>query len=1324
MLLRVLCVLALTFACSGGDLFLPEEGEPASIEIIQGNEQFGRVGEPLAEPIVAQVSDSRGRPVPDVPVTLELYAEEGAEVVPDSARTDADGVVDFRVVLGPRIGPIAGEVRVATAGGAQILEAAVRLTALSAEAAGMTLLSGDGQSAPAGTALPESLVVQVADVFGNPIAGVPISWTAEEGGTVGESVVETDADGRSSVERILGAAAGPQRTKAGADGLAGSPVTFQHTATAGAASQLTLVSGDGQTAIVGTPVPDGLVVRLLDAAQNPVPGVPVAWVVGQGVGTAAPQTTPTAEDGTASTRWTLGPAPGEHTITAVVSGVGVVRFHATAVPGTPPGMRLLAQPPGSARRGVLLSPQPIIQLLDPQGSDMGQAGVAVTVAVGSGGGQVRGTLTRTTDDAGRATFTDLSLEGPPGQYTLAFGAAGFTGAVSDPISLGRALTATTIVSDAPDPSAPGASVRVVFSVQSDGGQVPGNVVVLAEDGASCEAAVATGACSLAPTLAGPQQITASYAGSEQFEPSSDGEEHLVQVPAVPALALATPPPGSVVAGVPFDPQPVVQLRDGAGGDLQVAGVQVTAAVASGSGALIGVTSSTTDAGGRATFSGLGITGALGAHTLQFTAPGFAPVTSGSIEVRAIPTTTRIDSDAPDPSLAGQPVDVRFTVTAAAGTPSGNVTVTASTGESCTGAVAAGGCPVALLQPGGRTLTARYPGGGLFASSQDTETHSVVPPPPAPPSASVSSVTVDPATIPAITGRAAVRVQVRDAAGNTLAGIVVQVSASGSGNTVSPGSATTDRSGVARFELSSTVAEVKTVTAVAAGVTLDQRPTVTVTRASTETLIESDDPDPSEAGAPVAVRFSVEGVGGTPTGNVTVSGGGGSCTASVGAGGCTLVLTETGGVTLTASYGGDAAFAGSADTEEHEVRTPAERILRLATEPSDRAVSGLAFERQPVVQLALEGQGDVEEPGVTVSARLASGSGALQGQPTAVTDGEGRAAFTDLAIAGEGAHTLEFSAAGYRSVGSGTIDVARAPSTTVITGDSPDPSAPDGPVTVSFTVTSTAGSPAGTVTVTASGGPETCSADVAAGSCTITLSGLGDRELTAAYGGSATFEPSSDTEPHEVEAPNATPVAADDAYQALEDDEGPLDISAPGVLGNDQDADGDDLSAESLTGPANGSLSLDSSGGFRYDPQPDFFGDDGFTYRARDGSSVSDPATVRVVVRPVNDAPSFTAGPDQSVGAGAGPQTVEGWATGIAAGPPNEAGQSRQFLVQVVSGAEFFVAGPTVASTGTLSYTPAAAGTAQVEVRLQDDGGTADGGSDTSPAVTITFSFTP
>ena len=75
--------------------------------------------------------------------------------------------------------------------------------------------------------------------------------------------------------RTLGAAAGVQRTLASVDGLAGSPVAFVHTATAGAASGVTVVSGDDQTGPVSTELPQPLVVEVRDAGANPVPNVAV-----------------------------------------------------------------------------------------------------------------------------------------------------------------------------------------------------------------------------------------------------------------------------------------------------------------------------------------------------------------------------------------------------------------------------------------------------------------------------------------------------------------------------------------------------------------------------------------------------------------------------------------------------------------------------------------------------------------------------------------------------------------------------------------------------------------------------------------------------------------------------------------------------------------------------------------------------------------------------------------------------------------------------------------------------------------------------------------
>ncbi|MBA3498603.1 MAG: hypothetical protein H0T86_16010, partial [Gemmatimonadales bacterium] len=147
------------------------------------------------------------------------------------------------------------------------------------------------------------------------------------------------------------------------------------------------------------------------------------------------------------------------------------------------------------------------------------------------------------------------------------------------------------------------------------------------------------------------------------------------------------------------------------------------------------------------------------------------------------------------------------------------------------------------------------------------------------------------------------------------------------------------------------------------------------------------------------------------------------------------------------------------------------------------------------------------------------------------------------------------------------------------------------------------------------------------------------------------------------------------------------------------------------------------GGFRYTPGSDFSGGDSFTYRAGDGTGASDEATVQIAVEPVNDSPRFTRGPDQSASASSELIAVENWATNITAGP-NEADQSLQFLVEVQSGGELFASAPAIALNGTLTYDPAAPGTATVVVRLQDDGGTANDGRDTSDPVTVTFTFGP
>jgi hypothetical protein len=127
-----------------------------------------------------------------------------------------------------------------------------------------------------------------------------------------------------------------------------------------------------------------------------------------------------------------------------------------------------------------------------------------------------------------------------------------------------------------------------------------------------------------------------------------------------------------------------------------------------------------------------------------------------------------------------------------------------------------------------------------------------------------------------------------------------------------------------------------------------------------------------------------------------------------------------------------------------------------------------------------------------------------------------------------------------------------------------------------------------------------------------LTAEGTRTLTARFQGGALFEASSDTESHQVIAPNQPPSATNDSYNATAGVT--LNVNAPGVLANDQDPNGDQLTATVVSGPDHGTLNLNPDGGFSYTPSPGFFGGDEFTYEVSAGGD-TDTATVEIIVTP-------------------------------------------------------------------------------------------------------------
>jgi VCBS repeat-containing protein len=108
----------------------------------------------------------------------------------------------------------------------------------------------------------------------------------------------------------------------------------------------------------------------------------------------------------------------------------------------------------------------------------------------------------------------------------------------------------------------------------------------------------------------------------------------------------------------------------------------------------------------------------------------------------------------------------------------------------------------------------------------------------------------------------------------------------------------------------------------------------------------------------------------------------------------------------------------------------------------------------------------------------------------------------------------------------------------------------------------------------------------------------------------------------VNSVNDPPVTVNDSYSIDEDKI--LNISTPGVLGNDTDVENNPLTAVLVAGPANGIVTLNANGSFSYRPRFDFNGTDTFTYKARDSAGADgNTATVTITVNPINDAPRPT-----------------------------------------------------------------------------------------------------
>ncbi|MBC7186784.1 MAG: Ig-like domain-containing protein [Calditrichaeota bacterium] len=268
-------------------------GAPNKLVMVSGNNQEGIVGNPLPQMLTVKVTDSQNNPIVGHSVTFRVMAGGGTLDGPtDTLRvvqTDVEGKAAVFLILGPVAGQNNNIVHAtATYGGSQLSGSPVIFvaSARSSNATAIEKVSGDGQSAAAGTTLAQPIRVRARDRNQNPVAGHPVTFRVVTGGGVLNEVgsivvVNTGSDGVAEVTWKVGTVAGTNNNTLevtatdGVNPLAGSPLLFTASAFAGPPSAQT------STITAASPIPaDGvskspITVRLRDQYNNPVPNAAV-----------------------------------------------------------------------------------------------------------------------------------------------------------------------------------------------------------------------------------------------------------------------------------------------------------------------------------------------------------------------------------------------------------------------------------------------------------------------------------------------------------------------------------------------------------------------------------------------------------------------------------------------------------------------------------------------------------------------------------------------------------------------------------------------------------------------------------------------------------------------------------------------------------------------------------------------------------------------------------------------------------------------------------------------------------------------------------------
>ncbi len=371
--------------------------------------------------------------------------ESGATSV--EVTTNADGNAGVIVSLGSVIGSVVVQ---ADAAGYQGSPIDFNLVTRGGDAVRMEYVSGDGQSGRAGEPLANPFVVQLFDVGNNPVQGWPVTFQSIQGGGFPSNTqpVMTDADGKAFTLWTLGTEDPTNIVHAVSEGLSGSPIVFQATATSGLADSLMYVSGNGQSGIVGQPLSAPLKVKVVDGQGDVVQNHRVLFRVTRGGGSLSgtPQMSGnlstnalldqlevfTDINGFAQAYFTLGDTAGveNHIVEVTSSFAGNALkgspflFKASANAGNPTQILMVSGNNQTGATGRPLGAPFVIKVADQFGN--GVVGHPVVFEVKQGGGSLNPSGPWLTEAGGLASVI-LTLGPQSGQTNEVWASASYNG---------------------------------------------------------------------------------------------------------------------------------------------------------------------------------------------------------------------------------------------------------------------------------------------------------------------------------------------------------------------------------------------------------------------------------------------------------------------------------------------------------------------------------------------------------------------------------------------------------------------------------------------------------------------------------------------------------------------------------------------------------------------------------------------------------------------------------------------------------------------------------------------------------------------------------